>query len=245
MGSHRLINQFRRISLATTCVVAVMMSGMVAPSFGQVVIFFEDFDPLSAGQNLQVGYDFGDTTASSSGIGAGAGLTGDSWQTVNTAAAQSAGFSGVGAQYQHPNASGNTSTTLSDYTLSFDARADGGSLNIQVETWADADFGGGFTGKLNTAPADPGFGNDQSLSASYVHYDLNLGDTNVFMDNTGIDMSGGTIQLTFQFNGSGSAPFTQTLDVDNLTLTMVPEPAAFVLLGLALPALALAARRRR
>lgn len=230
----------------------VLMMTIAAPSFGSIIIVDEDFDPISAGAVVQLGYTFGDTSgfSSSSGIGTGTGNPGDSWQTVNaTTPGQNAGsdygFSGVGGQYQNGAITGNTSTNLSDYTLSFDAKADGGSLNIQIETWPDPGFGGSVTGKVNTAPADPGYGNDQSLFSEWTHYELNLGDTAVFMDDTGIDMSGGTIQLTFQFNGGGeSPPVTQTLDVDNLMLTMVPEPSSMALVGLLVPALFLSRRKK-
>lgn len=221
---------------------ATTLVSTVTASYG-VTILSENFDPLSAGANLQVGFTFGDTVSSSSGIGAGAGLTGDSWQTVNTTAANGNGFSGVGAQYQNGGITGNTSSNLSDYTLSFDAKSDGGSLNLQIETFAGPNFGGGVTGKLNTAPDNPGFGNDLTLNSTYTHYELNLGDTAVFMANSGIDMTGGTIQIAFQFNGSGAAPFTQTLDVDNLKLTMVPEPMTATLFCTGM--LALLVQRRR
>ena len=64
------------------------------------------------------------------------------------------------------------------------------------------------------------------------------------MSNSGIDVSGGTYQITFQLNGTGAALFTHTMDVDNLTLTMVPEPSAMALVGLVVPALILSLRRK-
>jgi hypothetical protein len=222
------------------------MVGMVAPSFG-VVVFSESFDP-SNGSNtaIQAAYSFGDTTARSSVIGVGTGVGGtNSWETQNTTSANGNNFSGVGAQYQHKVTAGNTSTNLNDYTISFDAKADGGSVLLNIQTWLGQNFAGGQTGTISTAPA-AGFGDDLSLSSTYTHYSLNLGDASIFHTSTGpLNPAGGTYQVTFQFNGSGTAPFTQTLDVDNVTLSMVPEPASLVLLGLAVPAIALAARRRR
>jgi hypothetical protein len=229
-----LMNRCFCTMLGVACATVIGLSGPLQVH-GATVIISESFDPISAGAALQVGYTFGDTTASFSGISAGTGLTGDSWQIVNTTSNNGNGYSGVGAQYQNGGVSGNTSTNLSHYTLSFDAKSTGGSLNIQIETWLDGGFTGGITGKLNTAPANPGYGNDQQLHGEYTHYELNLGDTSIFMDDSGLNPAGGTYQLTFQFNGSGSAPFTQTLDVDNLTLTMVvPEPmtASLICAGL-------------
>jgi hypothetical protein len=244
MGYQRALSRFPQV-LAATCVVA-LLTGMGAPSFG-AVIFSESFDP-SNGPNtaIQAAYSFGDTTARSSVVGVGTGVGGtNSWETQNTTSANGNGFSGVGAQYQHKVTAGNTSTNLSDYTLSFDAKADGGSVLLNIQTWLGQNFAGGQTGTLSTAPA-AGFGDDLSLTPGYTHYSLNLGDTSVFHTNTGpLNPAGGTYQVTFQFDGNGTAPFTQTLDVDNLTLSAVPEPASLVLLGLAVPAIGLAARRRR
>jgi hypothetical protein len=237
----------RILGLAIVAFLAALV-GAVAPTFG-AVIFSESFDPANGPNTaIQAAYSFGDTTARSSAIGVGTGVGGtNSWETVNTTSANGNNFSGVGAQYQHKVTTGNTSTNLSDYTLSFDAKADGGSLNLQIQTWNGPNFsGGGPTGTINTAPANPGFGNDLTLNPQYTHYSLNLGDTNVFKGNAaGFNPTGGTYQIAFQFDGSGTAPFTQTLDVDNLTLSMVPEPMSIVLLGLAVPGLAMVAGRRR
>lgn len=235
------MKRYLKRSLVVTCATTMIMLTL-ATTTNAAQIFTEDFDPLTPGRNIQVAYTFGETTSSSTSVATGAGVTGDSWQTVNTTE-PGPGFSGVGAQFQFDTITGNTSTNPSDYILSFDAKSDGGSLNLQIETFEEANFGGSLTGKLNTAPDDPGFGNDLTLNSAYTRYELNLGDTSVFMSDSGIDMSGGTIQIVFQFNGSGSAPFTQTLDVDNLTLTMIPEPATFLLLSAGV--LGLVGMRRR
>ncbi|HMD55385.1 MAG TPA: PEP-CTERM sorting domain-containing protein, partial [Phycisphaerae bacterium] len=44
--------------------------------------------------------------------------------------------------------------------------------------------------------------------------------------------NGGTILITFQLDGGGATPYTDTLDIDNLTLTMVPEPSSLALCAL-------------
>ncbi len=212
----------------------------------QVVIINENFDTaLSPGASFG-SYTFGDTTSFTSGIvpGVGVGGTGG-WQVVNNAASGSAGFSGVGAQYQNGGVSGNTSANLSDYTLSFDVKATAGSLNIQIQTWNGPGFGGGLTGTLNTAPANPGFGNDLTLGSSFTHYSLNLGNTSVFQGNTGMIPSGGTYQIAMQFNGGGPTPYANTMVIDNLMLTMatVPEPSMLALC--ALGAMGLIPRLRR
>jgi PEP-CTERM motif len=200
----------------------------------QTTIISETFEgSLSSGAAFAQYYG-GDCTSYANGIVAGVGTSGSGgWQIVlNAASGGSAGYSYMGAQYQNGGITGNTSANLSDYTLSFDAMATAGSLNLQLQSWSGAGFGGTQSGTLNTAPANPGYGNDLTLNPAYTHYSLNLGDTGVFQDNTGFLPNGGTIQIAFQLNGGGTTPYSDTLDVDNLTLTMVPEPTSMALLGI-------------
>lgn len=163
---------------------AALLVGLAATAQAQVTIFSENFDPLTPGRVVQDGYNFGDTTAHSSGVVSGAGVGGTAgWRTVNTASSGANGFSGVGGQYQDNAASGNTSFNKSDYTLSFDARATGGSVSIQFQTWDGPGFGGTFNGTLSTA-------SDLSLSGSFTHFDINLGTLNGNL--TGLGLTGGT-----------------------------------------------------
>ena len=102
MSYQHVLSKSPQAVLTATCMVALAMIGMVAPSFG-TVIFSESFDP-SNGPNtaIQAGYSFGDTTARTSTIGVGTGVGGtNSWETTNTTSANGNNFSGVGSQYQH------------------------------------------------------------------------------------------------------------------------------------------------
>jgi len=213
-------------------------------SQAQFYIINENFDNgLSPGAGFSQYYG-GDTTSYFNNVVAGVGVGGTGgWEITSTAAAGgSAGYSYMGAQYQNGGVSGNTSTHLSDYTLSFDAMATGGSLNIQIQTWNGAGFSGGMSGTLNTAPASPGYGNDQTLHNTWTHYSLNLGDTSIFQGNSGVNLAGGTFQIAMQLNGGGPTPYSNTLYVDNFMLTMVPEPSSLALCGLG--ALAFFLRRK-
>ena len=199
----------------------VLVSSLMTSARAQVVIFSENFDPLSPSGNVQDGYHFGDTTGHSSAVVAGIGVGGTAgWETVNTAATPTNGFSGVGAQYQDGTASGNTSLNKSDYVLAFDARATGGSLNIQFQTWDGQHFGGSFDGTLSTA-------SDLALTPGYSHYAINLGTLNGTL--TGLGLTGGTIQVGMQFDAGGSTPYSYTMDIDNFSLTLVPEPSVLAL----------------
>jgi PEP-CTERM motif len=205
-----------------------------AAAQAQVTIISEAFEGnLSPGANFSK-YTFGDTDSSTStdAMAAGVGIAGSGgWQIINNAPSGANGFSGIGAQYQNGGIHGNTSANLSDYVLSFDAKANAGSVNIQIQTWNGSGFSGGMSGTLSTAPNPPGFGNDQVLTPGFTHYALNLGNTTVF-PNGSINMQGGTIQIAMQFDGGGATPYQNTLIIDNLALTMVPEPSCLALLGL-------------
>jgi hypothetical protein len=166
-------------------------------------------------------------------------------QEVLNAASGSAGYSGANVEYGNGSLSGNTSSSLGDYTLSFDARANAGSLRLNLQSWALNGYAN-YTGQLSTAPDNPGYGNDLTLNPAYTHYSLNLGNTSIFQSSVGgFQITGGTLMITFQLDGGGATPYTDTLDIDNLTLTMVPEPVSAVLCALGgLAAFAFLRRRK-
>lgn len=216
----------------------------------QTVVFDENFNPISSSAVVQAGYTFGDTTTDSSGVVAGTGLSGaPGWQTVDTASTGTDGYSGVGAQYQNGDTVAATDPNLGDYVLSFWAMENttGGNppnLTINIQTWTGTHFGGTMTGGGITAGAN-GVGTI-SLSSTYSFYSLNLGNSSVFQTvNTGFMPNAGTYQITFQLNGGGTTPYTDTLDVDDLELSVVPEPATLSLCGLGLASGLMFLRRRK
>jgi hypothetical protein len=218
------------LTLSTLAGALFLATGALA----QVTIISESFEgSLAPGANFSK-YTFGDTdsTTSTDAMAAGVGVGGTGgWQIINNAPSGANGFSGIGAQYQNGGITGNTSASLSSYVLSFDAKATAGSLNIQIQTWNGAGFGGGLSGTLSTAPTPPGFGNDQVLTPGFTHYALNLGNTTIFPGGS-INPAGGTIQIAMQFDGGGNTPYQNVLIVDNLALTMVPEPSCLAVLAL-------------
>ena len=227
-------------------VAVTLLAGLTAQA--SVFIINENFDPaLSAGAALNAYGPGGNGTSGTTGIVAGDGVGGTSaWEsTMISTATANAGYAYYGPQYQNGGVTGNTSANLSDYTLSFDAAASSGvSLNIQIQSWTGAGFGGTQTGTLNTAPASPGYGNDVALTTTYQHYSFNLGNTTVFQGNTGFLPNGGTIQMAFQLDYGAPPPWTVIMDVDNLQLTMVPEPTILALSGMGISLTGLLIRRR-
>jgi hypothetical protein len=231
-----LISQNGKLPCVALTVVAVC-AGMAAQA--QTVVFDENFNPISASGYVQVGYGFGDETSDSSSVVAGAGLSGaPGWQIVDTASSGTAGYSGVGAQYQNGDTVAATDPNLSDYVLSFwaEASSTGGNapnLTINIQTWTGTGFGGSMTGNGITAGAN-GVGTI-SLNSTYTFYSLNLGNSSVFQTvNAGFMPNAGTYQVTMQLNGGGGTPYTDTLNIDDLELTVVPEPAVCSLCGLGL-----------
>jgi hypothetical protein len=151
-------------------------------------------------------------------------------QEVLNAASGNNGYSGANVLYGNGSLSGNTSSSLSDYTLSFDAEANAGSVRLNLQSFV-GDYGT-YQGQMSTAPDSPGYGNDLTLTPTYTHYSLNLGNTSIFQAEDGFQPNGGTILITFQLDGGGATPYTDTLNIDNLALTMVspvPEPSSLAL----------------
>ena len=214
----------------------MLLGGAAFTSQAQVIIFSENFDPLSAAGSVSVNGDvFGDTTSFSGTVVSGVGVSGTAAiQEVLNAASGANGFSGANVEYGNGSLSANTSSSLSDYTLSFDAEANAGSLRLNLQSWQLNGFVN-FQGQMSTAPDSPGFGNDLTLSPTYTHYSLNLGSGSIFQADDGFQITGGTILITFQLDGGGATPYTDTLNIDNLTLTMaapVPEPSSLALCAL-------------
>jgi hypothetical protein len=213
---------------------AMLLGSAVFTSQAQVTIFSENFDPLSANGAVSTNGDFfGDTTSFSGAVVSGVGVGGTAAiQEVLNAAGGANGYSGANVEYGNGSLSANTSSSLSNYTLSFDARANGGSVRLNLQSFQLNGYGN-YQGQMSTAPDSPGFGNDLSLNAAFTHYSLNLGNTSIFQSSIGgFQINGGTLLVTFQLDGGGPTPYTDTLNVDNLVLMMVPEPSSLALCAL-------------
>jgi hypothetical protein len=212
---------------------AMLLGSAVFTSQAQVAIFYENFDPLSAAGNVSTNGDFfGDTTSFSGAVVSGIGVGGTgAIQLVLNAASGSDGYSGANVEYGNGSLGGNTSSSLSDYTLSFYAQANAGTLALILQSWQSNGYGT-YQGQLNTYPVPPGYGNDLTLNPTYTLYSLNLGNTSIFQSEEGFQPNGGTILITFQLDGGGPTPYTDTLDISDLSLTMVPEPSSLALCAL-------------
>ena len=123
-------------------------------------------------------------------------------------------------------ASGNTSATLADYILSFDLAIQGvdistgyGGLQISVQN------GGGIFGPSAVSPfITPPAG---TAGSGYQHYSYNLGTFTGSLNPTSANLAFGIGVVAFGNNMTASP---ETLLVDNVQVTMVPEPSTFAMI---------------
>ncbi|MGO9587392.1 MAG: hypothetical protein ACLP2Y_14450 [Limisphaerales bacterium] len=126
----------------------------------------------------------------------------------------------VAYQYANAAVSGNPSTNLGDYQLSFDIKVNNSGLNaIQclLQSWGDNGYGGTMTatptGSVPLGTCPPG---------AFQHISLNLADASIWPGANAFNPAGGTWQIQFQVNGwNGAAIHTnEQVTIDNLTLAM-------------------------
>jgi hypothetical protein len=152
------------------------------------------------------------------------------WQETMTAATWSDYYAG---QLQLMTVSGNTDPNASDYVLSFDAMgSQAGNIQFTIQTWPGNYFGG--------SQAINATFNDQLTAANtWQTFSVNLGTIPL------ANPTGATWQLSYQldswlWNGPGN---TDTLTIDNIVLTNIPEPATLSLAALGAAALLLFRRK--
>lgn len=201
----------------------------VAVSVSAQTLFTESFD-TSAG--LPAFYGTGTVSYFS-----GAGVEGEAVRLEMP-------FTGWGQdlafQLQRGAVTGNSSSSLGDYVLSFDLYQTGitsetAVARLRIEGWANVGFAGAQTAS--------GEGNlDIPADGVWTHYDLNLGDT---LPVGTFDPTSATWQLIFNPKAwEVGGPGSYVLLIDNVGLSLaspIPEPSAFA----ALVGLGLAVTRRR
>jgi hypothetical protein len=200
----------------------------------QVTIFSDSLDSLSGNTP---GYNFGDAVNFSHTYVAGVGVGGSVGARILSDFGGTNGFGGVAYQYQNGNVTGNSSANLADYTLSFDAavnKANGGFALI-VQNWTGTFFSGTFS--------QSSYPTEITLATPNVfqHFSINLGTLN-----PGAVPTGQTWQIAWQmdefaYGGPGTG---DQLIIDNVMVTMVPEPSSLVLAFLGAASFAFLRRRK-
>lgn len=218
------------------------LGAFVSISQAQFTIFSDNLDANTPGTST-AGYTFGDVANTTFTYVAGAGTGGSIGAVLMTdLTVPGVGYGGAAYQYQRGNMGGlNTSANLGNYTLTFDAKVNvaNGGFQVGLQTWPNSYFSG-------TASSTSITPSDYILSTPNVfqHITLNLGTL------TGGDpgATAQTWQLSFQLNGwdNWGVPSTgDTLTIDNVQVTMVPEPTALALVGFGVAGMLLVRRRRK
>jgi hypothetical protein len=225
--------------------IVAMLAGFAVESQA-ITVFMDNYEGYTAGTSE---FSWGDlshitgnsvTVASSVGVGGSQGLL---WQDNFNAAYSGYVASQIG--YSGGNPSGNTSVNLNDYTLSFDMAIWNGvglnHLQVDLQGWAGQWYSGGMTDTgaktIDTSSVVP--------LGGFQHISVNLG---TLAAGSGFDPSSQTYQFQLQVNGwelsTGGPQANEMIAIDNLQVTMVPEPSSMVLIGLGAAAL-FAIRRRK
>jgi hypothetical protein len=208
----------------------------VAAVQAQVTIINDNFDELTVGQNLAAwsGGNITNSTVTAQAVGVG-GSIGVEW--LVTFLQQYNGYQAY--QWQSANIAGNTSPNPGDYTVSFDLDVVGPTAlnDIQLLVQAGPNWSTFYGTGAAAVPLSPTLG--------WQHISLPL--NSAIWSANALAPQYSIWQLQFQVNGwqlVGGGPATgEEVVLDNLEVTMVPEPASLALLGLGAAALLVFRRR--
>ncbi len=226
----------KNITARNVLFATMFLSGAVFTSQAQVTIFSDNLNSQPLGP--AAGYAYGDAANDSWSYVAGVGVGGSEAAVVQTDFTSGPnGYGGAAFQYQSTTTTGNTSANLGDYTLSFDAEvnAANGGFQLIAET---------FSGGVISSGTLSGHG--------IISPNIQLGTANVFqhfsynLSQFAVDPFGATShlpvptdqawQIAFAIQ-TGTGPWNEPttgaqLIIDNIQLTMVPEPAPVTLCAL-------------
>jgi hypothetical protein len=208
---------------------AIVLGGFAVTASAQV-IFNQNFDGGYSGSFGTAQYLGGSPTAAANALITSGGNPNGAWQETMTTTTWSDFYAG---QLQLNTVSGNTDSNPSDYVLSFDAYGSQAAvIQVGLQSWQNNYFGGAQL--LNTTLSD-----QLSAANTWESFSVNLGSI------SGANPTGATWQLNFQLNSWlwGGPGNTDTLTIDNVVLTAVPEPASVLLAGLGAAALWLFRRK--
>jgi len=208
---------------------AMVLGGFAAVAPAQI-IFNENFDGGYSGAFGTAQYFGGAPINYANMVVPSGGNPNGAWQETMTTTTWGDYYAG---QVQLMTVSGNTDPNAADYVLSFDAMgSQAGPIQLGLQSWQNNYFGGSqlINATLNDA---------LSAANTWQTFSVNLGTI------AGANPTGATWQFNFQLNSWqwGGPSNTDTLTVDNIVLTVVPEPASLALIGLGMAGLIMIRRR--
>jgi hypothetical protein len=211
-------------------IIAAVVGGIVATAQAQTTIFNQNFDGGYAGAFGTSQYFGGAPTNYANSVVPSGGNPNGAWTETMTTTTWSDYYAG---QLQLMTVSGNTDPNPANYVLSFDAYGSGiGNVQLGLQSWQNNYFGGSQL--INTT-----LNNALSAANTWQTFSVNLGTI------AGANPTGATWQLNFQLNSWqwGGPGIINTLTIDNITLTQIPEPGTLALVGLGAAALLVFRRR--
>jgi hypothetical protein len=206
---------------------ACLLSGLTTASQAQSVVWSQNFDSLALGSYGAHTTDFaGGATPINTIVAPGDGGSGQAMQlTFNATNGTTLNLQMATLQYA---ASGNTSANLADYTLSFDMAIQGvtpGFAFMEIGV-----FGTGswiFNGDASSVSIPNA--NLPSAGSGYQHFSLPL--STFHADSAALNPTDSLLSVGFgvlAFPSSITA-IPETILVDNVAITMVPEPSTFAM----------------
>ena len=209
--------------------VALVLLGFVATAPAQV-IFNQNFDGGYTGSFGTAQYFGGAPTGYANSVMPSGGNPNGAWTEAMTTTTWGDYYAG---QLQLMTVSGNTDPNASDYVLSFDAKGSQASnIQLGLQSWQGNWFGGSQI--INTTLNDA-----LSAANTWQTFSVNVGSI------AGANPTGATWQFNFQLNSWqwGGPNNTDTLTIDNIVLTQIPEPGTLALAGLGAAALLIFRRK--
>jgi hypothetical protein len=213
------------------CIILALALALASATAQAQVVFNQDFDGGYSGAFGTSSYQGGSPALTTNFISAGFGNPNSGWVAAMITTTWGDYY---GGQLQLMTVSGNTDPVAANYTLSFDAKGSA-AANIQlgIQSWQNNYFGGSMIGSATV---------NQTLAVAdqWQTFNINIGSL------SGFNPTGATWQLNFQLNSWewGGPGNVDGLFIDNIKLTVVPEPSVLALAGLGTVAL-LRLRRRR
>lgn len=226
----------------------ILIAGLVGIAQAQTTIFTDNFEGYTAGTSEDAGWgsygslaNYSLTVAAGTGVGGSQGLT---WKADFLGSYSGYIPSNIG--YSGGNPSGNTDPNINDYTLSFEMAIPSGVALNQLQLTLQGWEGQWFSGAQNSAGQYQINTSAVTVGGGFQLITVNLGAINA-ADAGNFDPLDQTYQFQWQLNGwqlAGGGPVTgEQVTIDNLAITMVPEPATLALIGLGMTALLV--RRRK